>query len=379
MKLRIAIASLLVILLATGCSRPDNPSGQREKMLSKRPEDIVIGVAWPFETRNDGFKEGLELAYEEVNRSGIMGHKIRLVQEDDQSSVTAGLAIAQAFANNPNMAAVIGHRSSAVTVPASKVYENAGLLLLAPSSTSPGLTEGGVKHVFRLIPNDIQLGAEMADYAKAEGYRNIAIYYANDEYGRGLANSFEDSAKSNGLQIIDRISDYKDSADLKRLVDKWKLLDCQAVFIAQTMPDGAEFIVQLRKAGLDVPLMGGDGMDSQDLLKIAGQDAENAVVASIFNPQTSNEFAESFIRKYTEKYGEAPRKYAAQAYDSLHLLAEAVRQANSWKAADIAEVLRKQPAWQGVSGTRTFDANGEVQNMPSVLKRVVAGKFEYMN
>ncbi len=378
MKLRISIIALFIALLVAGCSRSDSMSGQRDKLLGKSTADIVVGVAWPFEAKNDGFQEGLELALEEINQRGVMGQKLQLVLEDDQSSVTAGLAIAQAFASNLKMAAVIGHRSSAVAVPTSKVYENAGLLLLAPSSTSPSLTEGEAKHVFRLIPNDSQLGKEMADYAKSKDYNNIVVIYADDEYGRGLANSFEDSAKAAGLQIIDRIAGYKDSADLKRLVRKWTLLGCDAVFIAQTMPDGAELIVQLRAAGLNVPLMGGDGLDSQDLLTIAGEDADHTVVASIFNPYASDKNVQLFVKKYTDTYGEAPRKYSAQAYDSLHLLAEAIEKANSRKPADIADALREQSSWQGVSGTRTFDANGDVHDMPDVLKQVVDGKFEYM-
>lgn len=379
MKRRIIIVSLFMVWIVAGCSDSDNLSGQREKSLSKAASDIVVGVAWPFESRNDGFQEGLELALEEINQNGILGHQIRLIQEDDRSSVTVGLSVAQAFSNNLAMSAVIGHRSSAVAVPASKVYENAGLLLLAPSSTSPGLTEGGAKHVFRLMPNDIQLGEQMADYARSQNYQNIVIFYTQDEYGRGLANSFEDSAKANNLRIIDRISDYKDDADLQRLVKKWKLLGCDAVFIAQTMPDGADFIVQLHAAGLHVPFMGGDGLDSQDLLNIAGADAEHTVVASIFNPQAPAEHVQAFVKKYTEKYGEAPRKYAAQAYDSLHLLAEAIEKANSRQPADIAKVLREQSPWQGVSGARTFDEKGEVLQMMSVLKQVVKGQFEYMN
>lgn len=377
--MKLIVIVLITALLAAGCSQSDSLSDQREKLLNEKTANVVVGVAWPFEAKNDGFREGLELALEEINQNGAAGYKIQLVQEDDRSSVTEGLSVAQTFANNLEMSAVIGHRSSAVAVPASKVYENAGLLLLAPSATSPSLTEGGAKHVFRLIPNDSQLGDKMADYAKSKDYKNIVVFYANDEYGRGLANSFEDSAKANGLQIIDRISDFKDGDDLKRLVKKWKLLGCDAVFIAETMPDGANFIVQLQAAGLNVPMMGGDGLDSPDLLAIAGEEAENVVVASIFNPQAADENVQLFVKKYRDKYGEEPRKYAAQAYDSLHLLAKAIEKANSRSPAHIAGALREQQSWQGVAGARAFDANGEVHHMPSVLKRVVNGRFEQMN
>jgi branched-chain amino acid transport system substrate-binding protein len=370
---------LAAILLIAGCAQSDNPVLERQKELALNSPEILIGVAWPFAARNDGFREGLDLALEEINRQGVLGGKIKLMPLDDQESVTTGLSVARTFADDAGMTAVIGHRGSSVAVPASKVYENAGLLMLAPTSTSPKLTEGTAKLVFRMIPSDLQLGKQMADYAKAKGYTHVAIYYENDEYGRGLANSFEDSALANQLQIIDRVADYKDVADLKRLIGNWKLLDCDAVFVAKSMPEGAEFIRQLRAAGLEVPVLGGDGLDSPELPVVAAGAAEGAVVASVFNPRDKRDIVQSFVRNYKEKYGEEPMKYAAQAYDSLYLLSQAIEAAGSRQPAAIAAALRKQASWPGVSGTRLFDPSGDVQGMPIVLKQVVHGQFEYLN
>jgi branched-chain amino acid transport system substrate-binding protein len=379
MKLNCRIAMVISVLaiFASGCSAEENLQLSRERHLTQASSEIVVGVSWPFESRNEGFKEGLELALNEINEKGLLGTKMKLLQEDDQNSVTVGLSIAQSFSENLDISAVIGHRSSGVAIPASKVYENAGLLYVAPGSTSPKLTEGE-GFLFRTIPNDEQIGKAMATYAKNNGYEKIAIFYANDEYGRGLANSFEDSAKALEIQIVDRVSDYKNARDIQRIVDKWKLLNSDAVFVADAMPDGANFILQLRAAGMDVPIIGGDGMDSIDLLKLGGPAADNMVVASIFNPHYESVEVSQFVEKYKKHYGSEPTKWAAQGYDALHLLAYVIDKSNSRIPADIAVALHQLNSWGGVSGFKTFEKNGDVNDMKIVLKEVRFGDFVYI-
>jgi branched-chain amino acid transport system substrate-binding protein len=379
MRLKTMIIVSILIVFITSCSNADdNISLERERVLSKQTGDILVGVSWPFADRNEGFREGLELALDEINQKGVLGSKIRLLEKDEKSSVTDGLTIAQSFANNPELTAVIGHRGSAITVPASKVYDHAGLLLLAPSSTAPGLTTAGMDRVFRLIPDDTQIGSTMATYAHSKNFNNVAIYYANDEYGRGLANSFEDEAKDVGMQTIDRLSDYKDLNDLRRIVDKWKLLGCDAIFVADVMPDGAEFISDLRKAGMNVPVIGGDGLDAAALADVKNGAAEDTVVASIFNPLATNDVVQHFVQSYKKKYNEEPRKWAAQGYDSLKLLAYALEKAGSRQPSKLTEVLKQTKSWQGVSGPHSFDDNGDVRDMPIILKQVKGSAFQYL-
>ncbi|NBD25151.1 ABC transporter substrate-binding protein [Paenibacillus glycinis] len=376
------IAAAMILFLTvflTACSSAGGMPQERERTLGKQSGDILVGVAWPFADRNEGFREGLELALDEINETGVLGSKIRLLEKDDHSSVTDGLTIAQAFANDPKLTAVIGHRSSVVTVPAAQVYDHAGLPLIAPSSTAPGLTSAGLDRVFRTIPNDTQIGTTMAEYAHSKNYRNVAIFYTNDEYGRGLANSFEDGAKSLGMQTIDRLSDYKDLNDLRRIADKWKLLGCDAIFVAEVMPDGASFIADLRKAGLDVPVIGGDGLDSAALAGTAGAAAEGTVVASIFNPSAANDTVRQFVQHYKAKYGEEPGKLAAQGYDALKLLAYALDKAGSREPSKLTQALKETSSWQGASGLHSFDGNGDVRDMPIILKQVAGGKFDYLN
>lgn len=373
----IAAAALMTMCLAS-CSRAGSLSQERDQALRKQTGDILVGVAWPFASRNDGFREGLQLALDEINEHGVLGHRLQLIEQDDNNSVTEGLEIAQSFSGNLKLTAVIGHRSSAVTVPAAQDYDHAGLLLLAPSSTAPALTASGMERVIRLIPNDKQIGSAMAKFAFAQGYRHAAIFYTNDEYGRGLANAFEDEAERNGTQIVDRVSDYKDLNDLRRLADKWKLLGCDAVFVAESMPEGAALISDLRKAGVEAPILGGDGLDSAALAETAGEAAEQAVVASIFDPTDKADAVQQFVRRYKDRYGAEPGKMAAQGYDALQLLAYALTKAGTREPTKLAETLKGTKSWQGVAGLHSFDGQGDVSGMPIILKRLEGGKFHYL-
>lgn len=379
MRIKSILIAAALMLFISACSSAGDLREQRERTLGRQTGDILVGVAWPFADRNEGFREGLELALEEINQKGVLGSRMKLLQEDDQSSVTEGLTIAQSFANNPALTAVIGHRSSVVTVPASKVYDHAGLLMLAPSSTAPGLTAAGMDRVFRLIPDDTQIGSTMAKYAQTKGYRNMAIFYTNDEYGRGLANSFEDGAKAAGIQIVDRLSDYRDLDALRRAMDKWKLLGVDAIFLAEVMPAGAAFLADLRKVGMQVPVIGGDGLDTAALAEAAGSAADNTVVASIFNPTAAGDTVQHFVQAYKSKYNEEPRKWAAQGYDALKLLAYALEKAGSRQPSKLANVLNQTKGWQGVSGLHTFDADGNVRDMPIILKQLRGASFQYLN
>jgi branched-chain amino acid transport system substrate-binding protein len=379
MNYKMMLNIMLIVILISGCSGPVEVSQQRSK-LAKNNGDIVIGVAWPFASRGDLFEEGINLAAEEINANGgVLGSPLRLVKEDDKSSITHGLSVAQSFANNLDMVAVIGHRDSAIAIPAAAIYDNAGLLMLTPASTAPKLTNLGYKYVFRSIPNDEQIGQQMSQYAISKRYRNIAIFYKDDAYGKGLANAFEDHAAGSGINIIDRVSSYSDLNDLKRIADKWTILGVEAVFVADVMPEGAEFITKLRQVGMDVPIIGGDGLDSENLDKIGGNAVEGTVVASVFNPNDKSEQTAKFVKVFTEKYKVSPNTWAAQGFDAVHLLADAIKAAGSRVPADTAIALKEMKEWAGVTGNHSFDSNGDVKNKPIVKKIYRDGHFDYLD
>jgi len=363
----------MIALLLSGCS-----SNGHAPVRGADKGDIAIGVGWPLASRNEGFAEGVELAAEEINAGGgVLGRKLRIVSYDDKGTATEGMAAANKLAADPNVVAVIGHRGSSVSIPASAIYEKAGIVMLTPGSTSPKLTESGYRYVFRMIPSDKLIGSRMAEYAASKGYKRVAILYADDEYGRGLANAFEDGGKERGIDTIDRRTGYSDLTELARLVREWKALSVDAVFVADVMPAGANAVADLSQAGSALPVLGGDGLDSAEFFRIAGAAAENAVVASIFNPEDKRPEVAAFLSEYEEKYGEPPGKWAAQGYDSVRLLANAIARAGSARPDDIAQALRTTKNWIGATGSHTFDDSGELTDKPIVLKTAHNGRFLY--
>lgn len=348
--------------------------------LNSKDRDIVIGVAWPFSVQDDLFKEGVELAADEINaRGGINGRKVRLIQKDDEQTVTGGMTVAQSFTEVPNLTAVIGHSVSFISTAAANIYENAGIVMLSPSATAPSLTQKGYKYVFRNIPSDDEIARQLALYAARQGHRRMVIYYYDDSYGIGLANSFEDHARKAGIEIVDRFSYYADARDLNRLSEKWKALDFDGIFVAHYMPDGANFIADVAQAGISVPFFAGDAMDTPELWEVAGKAAEGTVVGTIFNAQDPREEVRSFINNFNAKYGKMPTPYAAQGYDAVNLLALAVKEAESSSPAAVAEKLRTFKSRPGVAGFHTFAENGDdIGNL--VVKKVVKnGQFDYID
>ncbi|MBO9609294.1 MAG: ABC transporter substrate-binding protein [Paenibacillaceae bacterium] len=365
-------ALLLCLVCVAGCSEATIDRGGAER------GDIVLGVGWPLASRDEGLTKGVRLALDEINaQGGVLGRKLRAVSADDAGSVTEGLAVAGRFAADAQTVAVIGHRGSAVSVAAAAVYEKAGIVMLTPGSTAPKLTERGYRYIFRTIPNDVRISERLAQYAVSQGYRKVAIVYTDDEYGRSLANAFEDRGKELGVDTVDRVDGYTDLRDLTRLVREWKALGCDAVFVAQAMPQAGATLADLQRAGSDMPVLGGDGLDSEELARLPGRAAEGAIVASIFDPTEERAEVGAFIRQYESAYGESPGKWAAQGYDAANLLATAIRAAGSARPADLADALRKTRGWIGVTGSHSFNDAGDVTDKPIVLKQVANGAFQY--
>ncbi|KJS00314.1 MAG: branched-chain amino acid ABC transporter substrate-binding protein [Peptococcaceae bacterium BRH_c4a] len=359
------ILGLALLTLATGC------------LGTKNKGDIAIGVAWPFESNNSMFREGVELAVKEINRDGgIKGRKIQLVMKDDQASVAEGMAIAQSFAGERQVAAVIGHRNSFVSIPASRIYEEAGLVMLSPASTAPELTKKGYRSVFRNLPSDDEIARKIAVFCSRQGQKRMVVYYSEDSYGMGLANSFEDHAKKAGIKVVDRISYYGDLKDLERLHNKWKAMDFDGIFIAGGMPAGAEFIADCGQVGISARYYAGNAMDSPLLREIGGKAADGIVVGAIFNPADIRPEVKKFIEDFTKEYDKPPGAYSAQGYDAVKILAAAIERAADPDSAALADHLRGMKNWPGVAGYHSFDQKGDDVGDLVVIKTLRDGKFQ---
>ncbi|WP_366923921.1 ABC transporter substrate-binding protein [Metallumcola ferriviriculae] len=366
-KCQIVILCIVIFLLLTGCTQIEENN------------EIVIGVAWPFATNNNLFNEGIDLAVQEINSSGgIKGRELRLLKEDDGSELEKGMAIARSFTENMTIQAVIGHYNSFISIPVSAIYNNAGLVMLSPGSTAPALTKNGYKHIFRNIPSDDEIARQLAVYLADQGYRRMAIYYSDDDYGSGLANSFEDHARTQGITIVDRFNYYSSTEDLRRLNSRWQAFGLDGIFIAKIMPEGGQFIFDAGQAGINVPFIAGDGLDSPLLSEIGGKAAEGTIIGSEFNPDIDRLEVKRFVTDFLNEYNEMPNSYAALGYDAVKMLAAAIAKSDLNNRSTVAKELMNLSRWSGAVGIHEFDETGDDIGKLVVLKKLKDGKFEYL-
>ncbi|MBW4055848.1 MAG: ABC transporter substrate-binding protein [Proteobacteria bacterium] len=352
----------------------------RTERAAKSTGPIYIGAAGGWDSIYKPILDGITMAADEINKSGgVLGRPIIIVPKNDNSSIVTGMKMAQELSENIDVVAVIGHPNSPVSIAVSSIYEYYGLLMLSPLSSNPKLTRLGHKLVFRNIPTDVSVGEQLAQFAARKGYKKVAIYYLQEDYARELANIFEQRSGELGISIVDRLpydATYK-SQNFSNDFSLWKKqFKPDAILLAGLLPQAAECIIQIRKAGFDIPILSGLSLDNETLISSAGRDAENTIVASSFDSDANRPEVAIFKKAYQAKYGVAPNRYAAQGYDATRLLAHVMQKGGSTVPAKMAETLRSIKDWQGVTGSHTFNKLGDVEGKPLLMKVVKNGRFQ---
>lgn len=378
MNIRYWGAALALLALA-GCDN-QTVAQQRAARIGQGKGELVIGVAWPLASSKGTLAKGIALAAEEINAGGgvLGGRKIRLLLRDDAASLSTGRLVAQELADNLEVAAVIGHLNTYITAPAAQIYERAGLLMVTPGASGQKLTEQASTLVFRSLPGNRDQGRQIGDYAARQGYKSVAIYYIKNDYGVDLANYFEHRAHELGIAIADRRSYNMAGDNHAALLSEWaSFMKTDAVFLAGSLPESAQIVREARAAGLTIPIFGGAGLDSPELIKRGGASVEGTVVFSLFNVGDPRPEVLAFGERYRKRYGELPDSSAAQGYDTLKLIAHAMGKADSAVPARVAAALRATRGWQGVTGLSTFSEKGDLVGKPLAKVVVQDGKFVY--
>lgn len=383
----LALSIVLVTLAAlapAGCTSRRDPAAERVRGAREGKGDLVIAAAWPWEQRKEiRYREGLQLAVDEVNAAGgLGGRKLRLATYDDHEAIGQGRVVAQQIADAPAVVAVIGHLQSYITVEAAPVYHQAGIVHIAPTATDPTLTEQGASRLFRICFTDRSVGRQLADFVSARKWKRVAIYYIRNQYGRNVANAFESRASQLGLDVRTRSSydpsEQASERSFEQVLTEWQAMELDAILLAGEVPSAAIFVAQARKHGIKAPIVGGDAMSSPGLMAVAGAAAEGVIVASFFHPDDPRPEALTFTQAFQAKYGIAPDAGSALGYDSVQLIAHAMRQAKSAVPDDVAREMHALAAWRGVTGTFTFDKNGDVADKAVTLSIVRDGTFTYL-
>ena len=367
------LAFLCATLVVAACSSEGRP--------------ILIGVSGPFsQPRGVSMRHAAQLAAEEINAAGgIGGRRLQLVFADDSGSEDRAVRIAKAFSDSAAMVAVVGHLSSNTTLAAGRVYSASAdpLVMISPSASSPDLT-GFSPYVFRVTPSDLNQGQQIARFARRSleggsdggGARRAGVIFINNEYGRGLRQAFAAEFTGLGGAILEEDPYLPDTPSLEPYLSRMRQRGGVEVLVLACERPGAELALrELRQLGLHWPVIGGDALTG-----IEGPLAEGVRFSSTYLPQQPGERNGRFVAAYARAFkGERPDHRGAGAYDILRLLAQAITVAGPDRDAIrdyIAQVGTTKPAFEGVTGTIAFDANGDVPTKPVVIGVIRNGQLQ---
>lgn len=309
-------------------------------------------------------ENGARLAVEEANKEGLTidGKKIKLelVGEDDAGDPKTGTAVAQKLVDE-HVVAVVGHLNSGVSIPASKIYSDAGIVQISPSSTNPDYTKQGFKTTYRVVATDAQQGPALANYAaKTLGAKTVAIVDDATAYGKGLADEFEKTAKADGVNVVAREATNDKATDFKAILTKIKGKKPDVIMYGGMDATGGPFAKQAKELGITAKIVGGDGVCTDKVAELAGDAIDNIVCSEAGLALSKMEKGADFEKKYQARFNTPVQIYAPFTYDAVNVIIDAMKRANS---TDAAKILAAMPAtnYNGVIGNIAFDDKGDLK------------------
>lgn len=381
LRVVVVVASFAAAMLS-GCEKKSEPQPAQSGAAPAADTSIVVrlGHVAPL-TGAQGHlgkdnENGARLAVDEANAQGIMigGKKVRfeLISEDDQADPRTATVVAQKLADE-KVNGIIGHLNSGTSIPASKIYSDAGIVQISPSATAVAYTAQGFKTTYRLMANDSQQGRVLGEYAANKLGKKIAIIDDRTAYGQGLADEVEKAAKAAGATIIAREFTTDKSTDFMAILTSIKGKAPDVVFFGGMDAQAGPMIKQMKQLGMKAQFLGGDGAQSAEFIKVAGADAEGATASSPGMPIENLPSGKAFIEKFAARFGKI-QLYAPYVYDATWVMIDAMKRANS---ADPAKYLAVMPQtnFPGVTGQVQFDDKGDIRNGAITLYQVKDGKW----
>ncbi|MGF0242172.1 branched-chain amino acid ABC transporter substrate-binding protein [Rhodococcus sp. IEGM1300] len=328
--------------------------------------DVKIGVAGPMTGANAAFGEqymkGAQAAADAVNAAGgVNGEKIVLVKGDDACEPKQAVTVAKDLTNQ-KVAGVVGHFCSSSTIPASEIYDEAGIIAITPGSTNPQVTERGLSAMFRMCGRDDQQGIVAGDYiVDVLKGKKVAVIHDKDTYGQGLADATKAQLIKRGVTPVIYEGLTRGEKDFSALVTKIRAAGADVVYFGGLHPEAGPLVKQLRTEGLkDVKFMSDDGIVTDELVTTAGgpQYVDGVLMTFGADPRMLPE-SKAVVEQF-RKAGTEPEGYTLYAYASIQALAAGFNGAKSNKGEDAAKWLKANPV-KTVMGEKTWDAKGDLK------------------
>ena len=328
---------------------------------------------------------GARLAIEDLNAKGVMiggkKAKFELLAEDDAGDPKQGTAAAQKLVDS-KVNGVVGHLNSGTSIPASKVYSDAGIPQISPSATNPKFTRNGYKTTFRVVADDVHLGGTLGRYAAKDlKGKSIAVIDDRTAYGQGVADEFEKGVKGAGGKVVGREFTNDKATDFTAILTSLKGKKPDVVFFGGMDAVAGPMLRQMKQLGIEAKFMGGDGICTGELPKLAAGTMGDGQVVCAEAGGVEGEAKKSmddFKAKFKSKFNVDVQIYAPYVYDAVNVMAAAMVKAGSAEPAKYLPVLAKTTGYKGVTGTIAFDEKGDIKNGALTLYTYKGGAREQL-
>ena len=325
-------------------------------------------------------ENGARLAIDELNAQGleIGGAKVKfeLIAEDDQADPKQGTIVAQKLVD-AKVNGIIGHLNSGTTIPASKLYSDAGLPQISGSATNPTYTQQGFKTAFRVMANDVQQGKALGEFAAKQGAKSVAIVDDRTAYGQGLADEFKKSAEAAGLKVVATEYTNDKATDFKAILTKIKSKKADLVFFGGMDAQGGPMAKQMKDLGIKAKFLGGDGVCTPEFMKLGGEATEGQYCSLPGMPLEKLAKGPEFKDKFVKKFNAEIQLYSPYVYDAVMVMADSMKRADSVDPVKyLAEVGKT--SYDGVTAKISFDEFGDLKGGAISMYQYKGGKLEYV-
>jgi branched-chain amino acid transport system substrate-binding protein len=388
-KLSAVALSLVAAFALSACGKQEDPKPAAAPAApaapAAKPEVLVkLGhvapMTGPQAHLGKDNENGAVLAVEELNAQGIEigGAKVKfeLIKEDDQADPKQGSIVAQKLVD-AKVNGVIGHLNSGTTIPASKLYADAGIPQISGSATNPKYTQQGFATAFRVMANDVQQGKVLGEFAAKQGAKTVAIVDDRTAYGQGLADEFRKAAEGAGIKVVATEYTNDKATDFKAILTKIKSTKAELVFYGGMDAQGGPMAKQMKELGIKARFLGGDGVCTPEFMKLGGEAAEGNYCSLPGMPLEKLAKGPEFKDKFAKKFGAEIQLYAPYVYDAVMVMADSMKRAGSVESAKFLPEVGKTK-YDGVTAMIEFDEKGDLKGGAISLYQYKGGKLEYI-
>ncbi|MGZ8462164.1 MAG: ABC transporter substrate-binding protein [Candidatus Deferrimicrobiaceae bacterium] len=376
MRRRLSLLAMAVLLtgLSSGCKPPP-------------AKEIKIGLITPLsgdvKTFGESVRNAFGIAVEEANaKGGVAGRKITTFIVDDKNDPTEASNAANLLINQNGVQAIVGSVTSKTTIPVSDLAQSFRIPTITGTATNPKVTVADGKrkdYMFRACYTDSFQGTVMAKFARdtLRAANAAVLYDASNDYSKGIAEVFRDAFLRMGGKVVAYESYGKDDVDFSALLTKVKAAQPEVLFLPDYYNKVGLIAKQAKETKLNVTLIGPDGWDSPELVKVAGDALEGGYFSNHYSPEDTRPEVVNWVKKYKEKFQQTPDALGTLAYDATNMLLEAIRKANSIDPGKIRDALASLSGFEGVTGKFTMDENGDPIKS-AVIIRIQGGKQKFL-